>query len=363
MPEIQPMSDLQLSLLIIGILIVAATYFFNWLQERKYRRKSETAFQDNLQDVLLEPQGASGAVDGRLEPQLREPATAERGGVVDKPAADKAVAVLDPEIMFIAEISRTEPFPPDVTKTLLKYLLEFGRRAVCLGYREKSTTWEKLDEAVEVKYTRIKIGLQLADRSGFVNESQLALFCDMLQGFAENTRAAAQFPERKTALSTAAELDKFCASVDISIGLNVIAQEDQTFQGTKLRALSEAAGFKLLGDGAFHYLNEQGESLFTLSSHEAVLFTPEQIKNLSIRGVTLLLDVPRVASGMRVFDQMLTCARQFAASLNGILVDDNRIPLNESGIEKIRQQLRAVYAAMDQRNISAGSSRALRLFS
>jgi hypothetical protein len=102
------MSDLQLSLLIIGILIVAATYFFNWLQERKYRRKSETAFQNNVQDVLLEPQGASGAVDGRVEPQLREPAIAERGGVVDKPAADKAAVVLDPEIMFIAEISRTE---------------------------------------------------------------------------------------------------------------------------------------------------------------------------------------------------------------------------------------------------------------
>ena len=357
------MSDLQLSLLIIGILVVAATYFFNWFQERRYRRKSETAFQNDLQDVLLGHQAAAGAVNGRVEPQLREPAIAERGSSVDKPGVDKTAAVLDPEIMFIAEISRIEPFPPEVIKTLLKYLLEFGRRVICLGCREKSATWEKLDEAVEAKYIRIKVGLQLADRSGFVNESQLALFCDMLQGFAENNQAAAQFPERKAAISTAVELDKFCAGVDISIGLNVIAQEGQAFHGTKLRALSEAAGFKLLEDGAFHYLNEQGESLFTLSSHEATSFTPEQIKNLSIRGVTLLLDVPRVASGIRVFDQMLISARQFAASLNGILVDDNRIPLNDRGIEKIRQQLRAVYTAMDQRNISAGSFRALRLFS
>jgi hypothetical protein len=357
------MSDLQLSLLIIGILIVVATYFFNWLQERKYRSKSETVFNNNLQDVLLGSQGAAGADDGRVEPQLRDLAVTERGSTVNKPAADKTGVMLDPEIMFIAEISRTEPFPPEVIKTLSKYLLEFGRRVSCLGCREKGTTWEKLDESAESKYIRIRIGLQLADRSGYVNESQLALFCDMLQAFAENTQAATRFPERKAALSTAAELDKFCAGVDISIGLNVVAQEDQSFPGTKLRALSEAAGFKLLEDGAFHYLNEQGESLYTLSSHEAVSFTPEQIKNLSIRGVTLLLDVPRVASGIRVFDQMLACARQFAASLNGVLVDDNRIPLNDSGIEKIRQQLRAVYAAMDQHNISAGSSRALRLFS
>jgi FtsZ-interacting cell division protein ZipA len=357
------MSDLQLSLLIIGILVVVATYFFNWLQERKYRRKSETAFNDNLQDVLLESKSAAAAADGRVEPRLLDPAITERSGAVDKPAADITEAMLDPEIMFIAEISRTEPFPPEVIKTLLRYLLEFGRRVNCLGCRERGAIWEKLDEAAEAKYIRIKIGLQLADRSGVVSESQLALFCDMLQSFAENARAAAQFPERKAALGAAAELDKFCAGVDISIGLNVIAHEGQTFPATKLRALSEEAGFKLLEDGAFHYLNEQGESLFTLSSHEAVSFAPEHIENLSIRGVTLLLDVPRVASGVRVFDQMLACARQFAASLNGVLVDDNRIPLNDSGIEKIRQQLRAVYAAMDQRNISAGSFRATRLFS
>ena len=359
------MSDLQLSLLVIGILIVVATYFFNRLQERKYRRKSESAFENDMQDVLLGPQGSASPVDDRVEPQLREPVIEDKDNALEKPlpVADRAPAVLDSEILFIAEMSRAEAFPPDVIRTLLKYLLEFGRRITCLGYREKNASWEKLEEAAEPRYIRIKIGLQLADRSGFVNESQLALFCDMLQGLAENTGAAIQFPERRTALGNAAELDKFCAEVDISIGLNVIAQEGQTFQGTKLRALSEAAGLKLQDDGAFHCFNEHGDSLFTLSCHEAVSFTPEQIKNLSVSGVTFLLDVPRVASGIRVFDQMLACARQFAASLNGILVDDNRIPLNDSGIEKIRQQLRAVYTAMERRNISAGSVRALRLFS
>jgi hypothetical protein len=131
------MSDLQLSLMIIGILIVVATYLFKWLQERKYRRKSETAFRDNLQDVLLEPQGAGGAVDGRVEPQWREPAIVEKSSSIDKPAGDRVAEVLDPEIMFIVEISRNEPFPPDAIKTLLKYLLEIGRRVICLGYLEK----------------------------------------------------------------------------------------------------------------------------------------------------------------------------------------------------------------------------------
>ena len=356
------MSDLQLSLLAIGILIVAATYVFNWLQERKYRRKSESAFKNQFHDVLLESQGATA--EERVEPRLwgidsRETVPASKP-VFQSESADTA---LDPEIALIAEASRDRPFSAEETNRLAKYLLEFGRTAVACGYNDLNRSWEKLAESAFMPCSRVKIGLQLADRSGCIKESQLARFYDLLQGFAEATDADLLLPDRHTALERAVELDQFCAKVDISIGLNVVAQNGRFFPGTKLRALSESAGLKLLGDGAFHCLNEHGESLYSLSNHEATPFTAEQIKNLSIPGLTLLLDVPRVVSGLRVFDQMLACAKQLAAALDGRLVDDNRTPLNDAGVEKIREQLRAVYALMEQRHISAGSPRALRLFS
>ncbi|HVS27709.1 MAG TPA: cell division protein ZipA C-terminal FtsZ-binding domain-containing protein [Burkholderiales bacterium] len=356
------MSDLQLSLLAIGILIVAATYAFNWLQERKYRRKSESAFKNQFHDVLLESRDTPG--EERVEPRLGGIDT-QKAPPASKPVfqSEAADAALDPEIALIAEVNRAQPFSAEETKMLAKRLLEFGRRAVGCGYNEMNRSWEKLAETDSVRCSRVKVGLQLADRSGCVKESQLALFYDLLQSFAEATAADLLLPDRNTALEQAVELDEFCAEVDISIGLNVIAQGGPAFPGTKLRALSEAAGLKLLGDGAYHCLNEQGESLYALFNHEAAPFTSEQIKNLSIPGVTLLLDVPRVASGVRVFDQMLACARQLAAALGGRLVDDNRAPLNDAGVEKIRVQLRVVYTLMERRNISAGSPRALRLFS
>ncbi|MGH8750512.1 MAG: cell division protein ZipA C-terminal FtsZ-binding domain-containing protein [Burkholderiales bacterium] len=354
------MSDLQLSLLGIGILVVAAIVLFNWLQEKNYRRNSESAFRGQFQDVLLQPQNAAPAAEReRVEPRL--------GGIDIAETASPALsqsgfmdAAFDPAIACVAEISRAQPFSQEETRALIK--LELGRKLAYQGYHQKSQVWEKLVEN-SGPYSRFKISLQLADRSGFVNQAQLAMFCGQLEGFAEHTAAELMLPDRGAAMEQAVELDEFCAAVDISIGLNVVAQGEQAFTGTKLRALCEAAGLKLMGDGAFHSLNEQGESLFVLSNHETAPFAAEQIKNLSTPGVTLLLDVPRVAAGLRAFDQMLSCGKQLAANLNGVLVDDNRVALNDAGVEKIREQLRTIYKLMDASNISAGSARALRLFS
>jgi FtsZ-interacting cell division protein ZipA len=60
---------------------------------------------------------------------------------------------------------------------------------------------------------------------------------------------------------------------------------------------------------------------------------------------------------------MVAAGRQLAVTLGGALVDDNRTPVSEPGLEQIRAQLRAIYATMEARGIPGGSPDALRLFS
>ena len=60
---------------------------------------------------------------------------------------------------------------------------------------------------------------------------------------------------------------------------------------------------------------------------------------------------------------ILFMSRSFADSLDGTLADDNRVLLNDSGLDRIRAQLRSIYGAMEQRGIEAGGPLALRLFS
>ena len=60
---------------------------------------------------------------------------------------------------------------------------------------------------------------------------------------------------------------------------------------------------------------------------------------------------------------MVAISRTMSDSLDGMLADDNRVVLNDTGLDKIRTQLRSIYAVMEQRGIQPGSPLALRLFS
>ena len=113
-----------------------------------------------------------------------------------------------------------------------------------------------------------------------------------MQDLADQLTAIADLPARQQALDNAAKLDGFCASVDIQIGINVVAQA-QAFAGTKLRALAEAAGMVIDGDGRFVRCDEDGNVLYVLLNLEAVGFSVDAMKTMSTHGVTFLLDVPR----------------------------------------------------------------------
>jgi FtsZ-interacting cell division protein ZipA len=78
--------------------------------------------------------------------------------------------------------------------------------------------------------------------------------------------------------------------------------------------------------------------------------------------VVFVLDVPRVAEPVRVFDQMKLAARRLAHTLAAELVDDNRRPLDDAALVAIRKQVDGAAAALSECGIEPGSPRALALF-
>jgi len=377
------MSDLQISLLVIGVVVVGGVYLFNWVQERKLRRKLEQAFGPEHDDVLLETAppvpSLSPAVDRRIEPQL-EPAEKLRVAAPDDipdaalpepeqrpiaalPDASTSAPGLDPAIDFIARIDADAPISDALLGELLRKIAVCGKPVRSVGFDTEAGQWEDLGRAGGGRYARLCLALQLVNRTGPVDPAQLAAFCDAIKSCAGKMSAAVTLPDTREALSLAGELDGFCAEVDVAIGINIVAPAAGAFSGTKIRALAEAAGFKLEPEGVFHYRNDERQTLFTLDNHEPAPFIPEQIKSLSTTGITLLLDVPRVADGQKALDRMFEIGRSFAQTLGGRLVDDNRVALNEPSIAKIRRQLDTIHATMEAHGTHAGSERALRLFS
>lgn len=400
------MSELQISLLAIGLLIVVGVYGFNRFQERKYRRIAEKAFPARQEDVLLDsgadtipgnPPDAHEIArfreESRIEPVVSLPPEempvepAEVLAVVEEiieeiepaPAAESQpeeevkqplvaqyedkLVLQDETINYRVQLHPGEPVSVAALIEAIQRQGDFGKRVHWLGMNSLTGGWEEVGQGNAEEYLNIAATLQLADRTGPVSDSDMAAFCSQVQTAADELMAIAEFPKRQPALALAAALDQFCADVDVLIGANVITQNGVAFAATKVRAMAEAAGMKLQPDGAFHFFNDEGADLFSLANLDPTPFSAENIRQLSTHGITFLFDVPRVADGVRVFNQMLMVARQMASSLGGQVVDDNRRPLSDAGIARIKQQLADIYARMEAQQIKSGSARALRLFS
>ena len=251
----------------------------------------------------------------------------------------------------------------DLHAELLALAAGWGKPVLVAGYDPASGEWHAAGAGNGNHYPRLRFALQMSNRAGCVEQGQLVAFRDAALKWAERNRGETKCLDVAAAHAMAVQLDCFCADVDIAIGINVVTRDGNPFSGTKIRALAEAAGLKLEPDGVFYARADYGDTLFTLDNHEPMPFVPEQMKTLFTSGVTLLLDVPRVGDALRTFDTMLAMARNFAATLDGTLVDDNRAALSDVAIEKIRHQLESILARMEAGQIAAGGVRALRLFS
>ncbi len=376
------MSDLQLSLIVIGIVVIAGVLLFNYWQEARYRRKTGNVLKHEHGDALFGEKKSTMPAE-RIEPGFGnnglfsapdEPSY--QSTIVDQqPLADQysndstetpETVHFESVINYTAEIHSHSKIPHERLMDLLQQKFDFGKPVRWFGMGADESSWEEitLETAHAGKnYVRLKGCLQLADRSGPVSEINLSRFRDMMDEFAIQIAAETDCPDIANAYAIALELDKFCADVDVIMGINIISKDGGAFIGTKIRALAEASGFVLESEGVFRYRDSETNAvLFSLGNFESTLFLPSNMRTLTTHGITFLLDVPRVANGERVFEQMAHIAKLFSSTLNGILVDDNRVPLSENGIKRSKKQLRDLQAEMAENSIPAGSPIALKLF-
>jgi hypothetical protein len=403
------MNELQVSLLAIGVVIIFAVLAFNRWQERKYRRQAEQRFASQHDDILLKEEAAPVRVEPVLDnipvgeidfpdeyasepenlPVWNPPVTEEtveaeapspaaepvpvmeaddlapEAAPAAAPAHKHEAAALEPDAAteYIATLSASDPISAHALVLVLQQLKSVGKPVRWLGQRHQQAGWEEVGQATpSTEFIKLAACMQLADRNGPARSEELDAFCELTQAVAANLYAVIDYPDKQAALAAAADLDQFCADVDVLIGFNVISRDGAPFAGTKLRGLAESAGMKLMPDGSFHYLNDHGAPLFSLGNLESAPFSADAMKHLATHGVTFLFDVPKAAGGVQAFNQMLLAARQFAGPLSALMVDDNRRELTDAGIDKIRQQLVAIYHKMEQRGISPGSPRSRRLF-
>jgi len=419
------MTELQMGLIGLGVAAVFGVFGYNKWQEMRQRKVAEAVLKPHHEDVLLakggktEPEAVPAVQVERSEPEIRieaseplvervepvftDPTPTEvvddmamaledtpmpempviaqpAPGVppvvakpaVSQPEADDGAeveagnvpdALLDPRLEFVVTMELVEPVSSfQILHSQRSALHRLNKPVHWIGFNEKKREWQRLTPDAELELRRLRVGLQLVNRLGPVSEGDLVIFTNAMQALADELMAVADMPPSNV-LDQAAEIDRFCAAVDLEIGLNLVSRSS-AFPGTKIRALSEAAGMVLGADGLFTRYDDAGRAQFSLQNFESTPFSPDALRNLTTHGLTFLLDVPRVDHGERVFMQMTEVAKRFADTLQGALVDDNRQPLSDSQLDHIRREfIGKPQATMASFGLAAGSPQALRLFS
>ncbi|NWG31000.1 MAG: hypothetical protein HXY29_05845 [Rhodocyclaceae bacterium] len=391
------MKDLQIAMIVFGVVLVLAVWLYNRAQEKRYRARQRREAEPPAASAPVEKTPAAGSESGasvrlpeeRAEPSLSlppadagapepsfmdadlplEPEATSAAGEVDllldvEEASMPAVPAEwgDGSVDCLVRIEFAEPVPVRVLREECREGTgRIDKPVQWLGLDERTGHWRTLlpDDPGSIKH--LAVALQLVDRLGAVSAQTLSAFVEDMTRLAQRFVGRIEVPETAALLERAQELDAFCASVDLQLTLHVLPKNTAHLSGALLKPLLDRAGLRLEGE-RFVASNPDGSELFALICRSANAFPAERVAAMQLSELIFSLDVPRVAAGAQAFEHLLGFARQCAETLGGQLADAHRKPLPEATIAMIRSRIAELQSRMAERGILPGGVRALRLF-
>lgn len=298
---------------------------------------------------------------GGIEPTGLDAAPPEPGDT--RRPRRRIVLRVDPLIDAVATLRLEAPvFGMTVLPHLPASRRAGGKPFMIEGLNTGTSEWEAPTSAGS--YSEFQAGLQLANRTGALNEIEYSEFVQKVQTFAEAIGAMADFPDMLEAVAGARELDRFASDHDAQLAVHLQARRSPWSVGY-IQQRAGHHGFVagvVPGRLVMPAVEEGAPPVLTLTfdPKAALADDPDQA---AVRDLTLAFDVPQTDPGAAPFAAWQASAQALAEDLDALIVDDAGRPLAPEGFAGIDGQLGQVYAQLAAREIAAGSSTARRLFS
>jgi len=311
----------------------------------------------------------------REEPSASAPRDGDASELVDDDgAADDAAAPprriskrlplqLDSLIDACAPITIDAPIGGDVVLAHLPSKRHVGSKLVIVeGLDSETGAWEA--PAAGHRYGELQAGVQLASRTGALNEIEYSEFVQRMQTFAEAVGAGMDPPDMLDVMARARELDAFASQHDAQLAVHLHARGAAWSVGY-IQQHARRHGFVpgvVPGRLVYPSAEEGAPPVLTLTydSQAALADEPDRA---AVRDVTLAFDVPQSDASVEPFKAWQASAQALAVGMDAAIVDDDGRPLSGGGFEAIGAELGALYAALEARGLAAGTPSARRLFS
>ena len=343
------MSNLTVGLAILGGLILAVIVAHStWMARRNAPRQAQE----------LPKESADAQAAGRIEPQFdgAMPAlpTPERRPGLDALIDIIAPIALETEGNVISGEAALAAMPPTRRAGSKPFAVE--------GLNAASDAWET--PAPGQRYSAFQAGVQLANRTGALNEIEYSEFVMKAQGFADAIGGTPDFPEMLEEVARARELDQFASAHDAQLSFTLRASSAAWSPGyvqQHAARLGFVAG--VIPGRMVLPASEAGNPPVLGLAFDTQAAMAEDPAQSAIRELTLSLDVPQVVRSERPFVRMREAAVALAASMGGVLTDDLGARIAPEALDGIGADLEQLYDTLEARDLAVGSGLARRLFS
>ena len=217
------------------------------------------------------------------------------------------------------------------------------------------------------RYSELQVGVQLASRSGALNEIEYSEFVQKVQAFAEPLGAAPDFPDMLDVVARARELDDMTSPLDAQLSL-LLRSKGVAWSVSYIQQCAARHGFvpgvvpgRLVlpspDNGAPPVLQ------LIIDSQAAMAALGGTPQDAVVREITLALDVPQTPQAAEPYPAWHGAAQALAQDMDASIVDDQSHALTLQSFAAIAGDLRQLYAQLDALDLAAGSPAARRLFS
>ncbi len=342
-------STLQIGLAAAGGVVLAAIVAHSaWSSRRNAPKRAEPE--------PVEPGGA----EADTQPQERQEPGFAAG--LPLPTPEKR-AGLDPLIDVIAPIALDAPVSGDAALAAMPPTRRVGSKPFAIEGRNAATQHWELPAAGQ-RYDALQAGVQLANRTGALNEIEFSEFVMKAQAYADALGGAPEFPDMREEVARARELDQFASGHDAQLSFTLRALHAAWSPGY-VQQQSARLGFvpglipgRMVLPGA-----APGTPPVLGLAFDAQAALSDDPDHSALRSITLTLDVPQVERAEQPFVRMREAASALAQAMDGVVTDDEARPLAREAMDVIGSELEQLYDTLDARDLSAGSALARRLFS
>jgi hypothetical protein len=270
---------------------------------------------------------------------------------------------LDALIDAFASLTLDAPVSGEALAPHLPSKRHVGSKLVLIeGLHTETARWEA--PVAGSRYGELQAGIQLASRTGPLNEIEYSEFVQRLQVLADALGAAADVPDMLDVMARARELDAFASQHDAQLAVHLHARGAAWSVGY-IQQHARRHGFVpgVVPGRLVYPSSEEGAPpvlTLTFDSQAALADEPDRA---SVRDVTLAFDVPQTDPAAEPFKAWQAAAQALAVGMDAAIVDDNEQPLSGEGFASIGAELGQLYAALEAHDLAAGSAAARRLFS